>query len=79
MWDAIDETNPMQLEYSNSKWLYIEPKQTVLLDVPVRRDYAGYDLYLKIRFLTIYRKKSYVCMKVSNKIHLEPYDKRDEK
>jgi hypothetical protein len=69
----LDISNPMRIEYGD-KWLYILPKQVVYMEIPIRRDYVEYEVYFKVRFLLLYKSKSFLCMKESNKIYMERYN-----
>jgi hypothetical protein len=77
MWNPIDELNPVRIEYGD-KWLYIPPKQIVYMEIPIRRDYVEYEVYLEARLLLLYKRKSYLCIKESNKIYMERYKKTEE-
>jgi hypothetical protein len=73
----LNETNPTLIEYANRK-LFISPKETVYIEIPIRRDYIESDIYLKMRFLLLHKDKVHIYMTESNKIHMERYKKAKE-
>jgi hypothetical protein len=77
-WDMpLDISNPIRIEYGD-KWLYIPPKQIVYMEIPIRRNYVEYEVYFEVRFLLLYKRKSFRYMKESNKIYMERYNKRNK-
>jgi hypothetical protein len=68
----LNETAPTLIEYANRK-LFISPKETVYIEIPIRRDYLMSDIYFKVRLLLLYKEKVYIYTKESNKIYMERY------
>ena len=60
---------PLVVEYSNRR-MFIAPKNTVSLEIPIRNDYAETEIYFKVQILVVYQEKAYFFIKETNKIFL---------
>jgi hypothetical protein len=71
----LNEIVPTLIEYANRK-LFISPKETVYIEIPIRRDYLMSDIYFKVRFLLLYKGKIYIYENETNKIYMEKYKEK---
>ena len=48
----------------------IEPEKNMLIEIPVRREYIGTEIYFKVQFLLSFNKEAFIVKKETNKIFL---------